>query len=123
MKYLAIYFIILNSFSYLLVLIDKRKAIKNKYRISEKTFFIFSLFGGSFGVLIGMFQFHHKTKKLKFLIGIPILLLLNIAIVFLILEWGTTPFFFYFPLLLSMFSHRHNQYVHPLEYHELYELH
>lgn len=98
MKYIIPYLIIINFISFLLVAIDKRKAIKNKYRISEKTFFIFSFIGGSLGTLLGMFQFHHKTKKLKFLIGIPILFLFNILVLYLIKEW-ITPFFFYFPLL------------------------
>ena len=99
MKYVVSYLIIINFISFILVAIDKRKAIKNKYRISEKTFFIFSFIGGSLGTLLGMFQFHHKTKKLKFLIGIPILLLFNILVLYLIKEWSITPFFFYFPLL------------------------
>ena len=98
MKYIIPYLIIINFISFLLIAIDKRKAIKNKYRISEKTFFIFSFIGGSLGTLLGMFQFHHKTKKLKFLIGIPILFLFNILVLYLIKEW-ITPFFFYFPLL------------------------
>lgn len=98
MKYIILYLIIINFISFLLIAIDKRKAIKNKYRISEKTFFIFSFIGGSLGTLLGMFQFHHKTKKLKFLIGIPILFLFNILVLYLIKEW-ITPFFFYFPLL------------------------
>ena len=98
MKYLILYLIIINFISFLLVAIDKRKAIKNKYRISEKTFFIFSFIGGSLGTLLGMIQFHHKTKKLKFLIGIPILFLFNILVLYLIKEW-ITPFFFYLPLL------------------------
>ena len=98
MKYIIPYLIVINFLSFLLVAIDKRKAIKNKYRISEKTFFIFSFIGGSLGTLLGMFQFHHKTKKLKFLIGIPILFLFNILVLYLIKEW-ITPFFFYFPLL------------------------
>ncbi len=99
MKYVVSYLIIINFISFILVAIDKRKAIKNKYRISEKIFFIFSFIGGSLGTLLGMFQFHHKTKKLKFLIGIPILLLFNILVLYLIKEWSITPFFFYFPLL------------------------
>lgn len=100
MKYILIYLVILNLFSYLLVAIDKRKAIKNKYRISEKTLFIFSFIGGSLGTLIGMFMFHHKTKKLKFLIGIPILLILNIFILYFILEWSHYSILFLFSIAL-----------------------
>ena len=59
---------------------DKRQAIKNKWRIRERTFFIFSILGGSIGNLIGMYIFHHKTKHLSFKIGIPIILIFQIFI-------------------------------------------
>ena len=86
MKTLFLYLLILNCFGFLLMGIDKRKSIKKKYRIQEKTFFLLSLFGGSLGCLLGMFTFHHKTKKMKFLIGIPFLLVLNIIILLYILK-------------------------------------
>ena len=46
--------------------IDKFKAIKNRYRISEYTLFVLSFFGGGIGAIIGMKVFHHKTRKLLF---------------------------------------------------------
>ena len=60
------YLIIINLISFILYGIDKYKAIKNKYRISEYSLLVFSFFGGSIGSLIGMKVFHHKTKKLSF---------------------------------------------------------
>lgn len=59
--------------------IDKRKAIKNQRRISEKSLLILSLFA-PFGGLLGMKIFHHKTRKLKFIISIPLFLLIQISI-------------------------------------------
>ena len=58
--------------------IDKRKAKRGSWRISEKTLILSALFFGGTGALLGMFAFRHKTKHLKFNIGVPLLLILNI---------------------------------------------
>lgn len=55
-----------NFVSFFLTLWDKRKAVKNQYRIPEKTFFILAFLGGVFGIELGMLLFHHKTKKASF---------------------------------------------------------
>ena len=60
--------------------IDKYKSIKHQYRISEKTLIILPILGGSFGAFIGMIIFHHKTKKKKFIILIPVIMLLWVYI-------------------------------------------
>ena len=61
-----IYLIIVNILAFFLCFIDKRKAIKQKYRISEDTLLFISLIGGCFGLVLSMNIYHHKTKKLKF---------------------------------------------------------
>lgn len=53
--------------------IDKRRAIKGKWRIPERTLFLWAALGGAWGSLIGMRAFRHKTKKTAFRIGIPLL--------------------------------------------------
>ena len=63
MKY---YLIVINIISFMMYGIDKYRSMKGKYRISEKTLFIFSLFGGCFLGIIGMKLFHHKTRKISF---------------------------------------------------------
>ena len=63
-----IYIVIINIISFIMYFIDKRLAIKHKYRIPEKVLILFSIFGGSLGSLLSMSLFHHKTKHLKFLI-------------------------------------------------------
>ena len=68
----------INIFSFILMGIDKYKAIKNNYRISENTLLFISILGGGIGSLLGMILFHHKTKKLKFQILVPISILINI---------------------------------------------
>ena len=64
--------------------LDKKYAIKNKQRIPEATLMMISAIGGSVGMLIGMYWFHHKTRKIKFYVGVPSLLVLHIALIVLI---------------------------------------
>ena len=61
--------------------IDKKKSIKNAYRVPEKNLFFICVIGGSLGILVGMYRFHHKTKHNKFVYGVPILLVVNIMII------------------------------------------
>ena len=57
---------------------DKRKAIKGKWRIEEKTLFIITALGGGIGTIAGMYAFRHKTQKLAFVIGFPLITILEI---------------------------------------------
>lgn len=79
MKYFLIYLLIVNVVSFLLMLIDKQKARKKKWRISEATLMGFAVIGGSIGSLLGMYTFRHKTLHKKFTIGIPFILILQVA--------------------------------------------
>lgn len=82
---IIIYFFTINLFTFLIMGIDKYKAIKNKWRIKEKTIFLMSLVGGSIGTYMGMKRFRHKTKKKIFTIGIPIIILINIVCIILLI--------------------------------------
>ena len=66
--------------------IDKYKAIKKQWRIPEKTIFIVTGLGGGIGTIAGMYTFRHKTQKLGFVIGLPLILILEIitAIYFIV---------------------------------------
>ncbi len=77
--FIYIYLILLNSLSFLCFLIDKRRAIKKEYRIPESFLLMISFLGGSLGSILGMRSFKHKTKKWKFKIGLPLLLIFNIV--------------------------------------------
>ena len=89
MKYLLYYLLIVNAIAFLLMLIDKQKARKNKWRISEATLMFSAILGGSIGALLGMYTFRHKTKHLKFTLGIPAILVLQIfLVIFLYLKLG-----------------------------------
>ena len=76
---LIYYLIFINIVTLLLFIIDKRKAIKNKRRISEFTLLLSSFAMGALGGLVGMAVFHHKTKKAKFLILVPLALIINLV--------------------------------------------
>ena len=75
-----IYLAIINIAAFLLYGIDKRKARNHQWRISEASLICVAVLGGSVGALLGMFIFRHKTKHLKFLIGVPLILILQIAL-------------------------------------------
>lgn len=83
-KNIVIYLILINFIAFLSMYIDKKKAIKGKWRIKESTLLILALVGGSVGAIIGMYAFHHKTQKPRFFLGIPIIIVLQILIVILL---------------------------------------
>jgi uncharacterized membrane protein YsdA (DUF1294 family) len=75
-----VYLLVLNLLGFFIMLIDKQRAIHKEWRISEKTLIEISVLGGSVGMIIGMYNFRHKTKHKKFTIGIPFILLMQIYI-------------------------------------------
>lgn len=77
---LILYLIIINAVGLLLMLIDKKKAIKGAWRIPEATLMGVAAIGGSIGTLLGMQLFRHKTKHLKFSLGVPAILVLQVGI-------------------------------------------
>lgn len=74
MKLLLYYLLIINAAGFLLMLVDKWKAKKNRWRIRESTLLLVAALGGSVGSLLGMYIFRHKTLHLKFTLGIPLIL-------------------------------------------------
>ena len=74
MKLVLYYLLIINAAGFLLMLVDKWKAKKNRWRIRESTLLIVAALGGSVGSLLGMYIFRHKTLHLKFTVGIPVIL-------------------------------------------------
>ncbi|WP_294153086.1 DUF1294 domain-containing protein [uncultured Clostridium sp.] len=77
-KTLFIYLTIINLIGFIVMLIDKSRAIHKEWRISEKTLLMISVFGGSIGIFSGMHVFRHKTKHLKFTIGVPLIFIIQI---------------------------------------------
>ena len=78
------YFVLINSVSLIICCADKIKAKKHLHRISEKTLWILSFLGGSAGMYLTMRIIRHKTLHKKFMIGIPLIILLQIVLVLLL---------------------------------------
>ena len=74
------YLVIMNIVGVAVMGIDKSKAKRGAWRIKEATLFTVSLIGGSIGTLLGMYMFRHKTKHIYFVIGMPLILILHIAL-------------------------------------------
>ena len=87
MKLLLAYLVIINAVGFLFMLIDKRKAQKNLWRIPERILLGIAICGGSIGTFLGMNTFRHKTKKLKFSLGLPVILALQVLLSVFILIW------------------------------------
>ena len=80
MNYFLLYLLLINAAAFVLMRADKVKARKNRWRIPERTLIGSALLGGSIGALLGMYTFRHKTRHLKFTLGIPAILIAQIAL-------------------------------------------
>lgn len=89
---IILYAVAVNVVSLIVMGVDKRRAIKQAWRIPESTLFVLAIIGGSIGSIIGMHLFHHKTRHWYFLYGMPVILALQIllilALVFSPIEWN-----------------------------------
>ena len=84
MKPLLVHLLLINAAGFLLMLTDKYKAKKNLWRIPEATLMAVAVIGGSLGSLLGMQLVRHKTKHLKFALGIPLILAIQIVLAILL---------------------------------------
>ena len=80
-QYTLYYLLAINALTFLLYGIDKYKAKKNQWRISEATLLTMAAIGGSIGAWAGMRIWHHKTMHKKFMYGIPVIIILQVALV------------------------------------------
>lgn len=80
-QYSMYYLLAINIVSFFLYGIDKYKAKKNKWRISEATLLMMAVIGGSIGAWVGMRLWHHKTMHKKFKYGIPIIIIMQVCLV------------------------------------------
>lgn len=77
-RFIIIYFIVINLIGVAVMALDKYKAKKGYWRISENMLFLITLLGGGIGTVFGMYKFRHKTKKPKFTIGLPTILIAEV---------------------------------------------
>ena len=81
LKNILLYLLMINLIGFFMMWSDKRRAKWGKWRIPEQTLFIVTALGGGIGTISGMYTFRHKTKKLKFTIGLPTIVILEIILV------------------------------------------
>lgn len=84
LKIMIAYLIAMNLMGFLSMYIDKHKAKKGLWRIPEKTLFLIAALGGSIGSILGMQTFRHKTKHTSFVVGMPVIFILQLVIVWFV---------------------------------------
>lgn len=85
-KILLYYLIAMNVIAFFVYGLDKLAAKMEKWRISEKVLLGLAVLGGAIGALLGMYCFHHKTRKVKFFIGVPLILIVQ-AVLFIYVKF------------------------------------
>ncbi|MBK6087825.1 DUF1294 domain-containing protein [Ruminococcus difficilis] len=88
MKFLYIYLIIINLIAVIVTIHDKRAAVKGTWRVKENTLLLISALGGSPAMYLTMLLIRHKTRKPKFMVGIPLILIVELIIIYLVLHYG-----------------------------------
>ena len=81
---LAIYLILINLIAVIVTIYDKLCAVKRRWRVKESTLLLLSALGGSICMYITMLLIRHKTRHIKFMLGIPLILIVQLIIAFLI---------------------------------------
>lgn len=82
LKIAIVFLILINIYSFIIMYLDKQRAKHKKWRVPELTLFILAACLGSPGILMGMYSFRHKTKHIKFTIGIPLILAVQLYLLY-----------------------------------------
>lgn len=87
-RILLIYLAVVNILTFIVFGVDKMNAKSNRQRVRIVTLLGLAFIGGSVGALIGMYVFHHKTKKAYFTVGVPLILLMQVVVLFYVMNMG-----------------------------------
>ena len=87
-RILLIYLAVVNILTIIVFGVDKMNAKSNRQRVRIVAFLGLAFIGGSVGALIGMYGFHHKTKKAYFTVGVPLILLMQVVVLFYVMNMG-----------------------------------
>lgn len=80
-KYLFLFFVVMSFVGIVMTVADKQFAIRKKRRIPEKTLMLQAFFGGAIGMYIAMHIIRHKTQHKKFMVGLPLIIILHIILI------------------------------------------
>ncbi len=83
---LSVYLLLMNAAGFLIMLIDKKKARRGAWRIPEAQLMLTAALGGSVGVWLAMYLFRHKTRHMKFVIGVPAILMVQAVLAFFLVS-------------------------------------
>ena len=89
-KSIIFYYVVVNLVAFIMYGIDKNRAIKKEWRISEKSQILVSLAGGAFGALLGMHVFRHKTRHIKFQLIIPLTVIVHFVVIYFLIKYLKT---------------------------------
>ena len=78
---MTLYLVCINLAAFALMGVDKRRARRRQWRVPEKLLFLTALLGGSAGAWAGMYTFHHKTRHWYFVVGMPVILLVQLLLI------------------------------------------
>ena len=81
-----LYFMIINLVGFVMMCVDKQLAIHHKNRVPEKALFLIAIIGGSLGGILGMYAFRHKTKHVSFVMGMPVILIIQLVLVYFVIH-------------------------------------
>lgn len=87
-RILLLYLAVVNILTIIVFGVDKMNAKSNRQRVRIVTLLGLAFIGGSVGALIGMYGFHHKTKKAYFTVGVPLILLMQVVVLFYVMNMG-----------------------------------
>lgn len=86
-KSIFFYYVVMNIFAFILYGVDKRRAIKKEWRISERSLILVSVMGGAFGAFVGMYVFRHKIRHIKFQLIIPLTVIVHFVLIYLLIKY------------------------------------
>ncbi|MBR1673350.1 MAG: DUF1294 domain-containing protein [Eubacterium sp.] len=89
-KSIIFYYVVVNLVAFIMYGIDKNRAIKKEWRISEKSLILVSVAGGAFGALLGMHVFRHKTRHIKFQLIIPLTVIVHFVVIYFLIKYLKT---------------------------------
>lgn len=86
LRFMPLWLLTINIITFFVYRSDKRRAIRKRWRIPERTLMFLAIIGGGIGALAAMFIFHHKTRHSRFLIGVPVIILIHFCLYCLYLK-------------------------------------